>query len=637
MKSLDKFLFFFYFFGILSSSLGGVAVASNKKYLDPEGVEREDIIALLGSRPKVCPLRRNNQSREAILLKLAESLKNFKCKNHLEGELLDLASKELKEISKKSKEYEEDLSVISGISDVFENLVQLKDRDECTDDFKKKSFLGRLADTVAGVSSLGILSSHEDSLWYVLGGMGVSSILRLIDRFFINKYEWSNYQDRMVYNNLSCSFYDIRLQLEQLNLFKVATPSHLEEKERLENELNQWIEEQKSLKQKITAWDQQIASKRQEFFTEKIDFQEKNIYEKIEKFSQELESTKGEEHEIVRFISFSIYGQEIYDLLNEKGLSGSISNNQTLQEISKTIHYMGTLYGSGNNGEGVILGLYRQRANFVEKERDDSVFSTHLNWLKALLGHALVFYKRQMERIEHEWSNSQDLHELQSQQKRDRELLAKKNREIESQKGKIAAFNNNLNGEHVLNDGGYNDLVSIYNDYQETVKKVYVVQNNSFSRYMKKELKDNLNDFKREYNVFLRRDYFNSVVLSGSELNRACVRAEHTLQSWGVAHSWSQYAFDFYMTNIDIFHDLRGYKKNVYEEAYSVLHARAMMDLDPLEGEEDKGEDFGALDASSVGALMLRIHRERVQAQALQEFVEKDCKEINSWRRGGRQ
>ena len=596
---------------------------------DPNGIEREDIIAVLGSRQQICPLEGENRSHKVVLAKLADSLNNFKCKNHSDGDVINLASQQLKEVSQQSSfDLGQRVSIISG---VFENLVQLKDHNKCADDLRKKSFLQRLADTVMGLSSLKLLSDSDNSFYVASGGIVISSLLKLIDRFLTKDYEWDDYGDRVLFNSLNCSFYYIRLDLHQLGLFELELPHDPQRRKELEGQRDQLVDENKILDQNLQRWDQLVVSESQKFLNSKIPSQVSQLYRSLEQLWGELRSARQIKDEMTQLFAISIYGRDIYEKINDDVLSSKGGEDKLLQEIGNALSFFSTSYGFMGSQEGV-LNAFWENNNLSHDQLDDADVRTFLDWFTALLHHSITLHHNRVEEVKNEWEKSSGWAALHSQYQKDQKLLEKQRLDRDRLEKKIAILDsNNLQGHYQLDDVGVNDLVTIYDYYEEMIKKIYLRQGKSFVKHIKKELKDNFNSFIREHEVFQERDYFKASFLSGTDLNRACVRAEHTLQLWGVAHGWSQYAFDFYMTNIDIFHDLKGYKKKLQEEAYSVLHAWVIMDT-----VSDWEQASEGLHAASMGDWMLKIQSSKAQAQALQQFVREDCKEINSWRTRGK-
>ena len=218
----------------------------------------------------------------------------------------------------------------------------------------------------------------------------------------------------------------------------------------------------------------------------------------------------------------------------------------------------------------------------------------------------------------------------------------------------------NSRGQYRLDDSGVGDLVNIYQFYDETVDNIYGEHGKGFMDTLKDEFQQAYKLFRREYGVFAGKGYFgwdaSPPPPSIMDVNQACIRADKLVQKWRQANSWSQYAFDFIMTNLDLFHDFGRerpflFGKDRYKlrnDAYSAIYAKALIDEHLLlespspespgpsspevagerEGEELREEYPFEYHDDLLGVLMLQIHRERDKARRLQDFTQQYCPEI---------
>ena len=452
---------------ILSLALGFslFSVQAGGERMSSVVVGRADIFAILKSRPRQCPLVGKAASYGQVMARLRDSLKNFKCKEQGTGlgELRDQVTSLSDSYSDMESDNQQVLKGMQHFTTVLDGLVEIKDDRQCLGDLHKRSFLGTLADSILSITQWGVLS--DDGFKIAAGGIVLSSVLRIIDRFFNRKYDWNNDNDRMLFNKLNCSFYDIRFDLHQLGLFRLSSEQSRNREQQLKSEL------------------------------------------------QEL-------------------------------------------------HYQSDLF----EGDG------------------------------------------EQEEIE---------------------------RELRAKKSQLQAFvHRNSRGQYRLDDSGVVEIVALQQYYDAVAKNIYGRQGRQFVEMLQKQLGDALQGFNKGYKHFEQQGNFARQEFSAMDLGRACGEASVILRKWGQADEWGQYAFDFVLANLDIFHGPKergNYKREMRKEAFSALYAKAWIDRyrgAVIEEIPEGHEEQYSLSVKSIGGRMVEVYSQLPQAQNLENFIQGQCREI---------
>ena len=586
---------------------------------------------ILNSRPKQCPMAGQVDSHREVLERLRENLRSFKCYEDNET-ALSLVDEQLASLSQVESEGEEGeiattdnaeanrvLHGVSSISGVLDGLVDLQRRRRCRDDLNKKSFLGRLADAVLGIAQLGVLND-ENGLEIAGGGILLSSLIHAIDEFFSRRYQWDNYEDRILFDKLNCTFYDIRRTLNEQGLFRLGTEQNYVRK----RELQEKFEE---LSREVSRLQREVALAQEKALAEENDFREKSISHEARRFNELVEkllpALPPASSPSSGLLVVSTRSSEILSLLDSISWEGAVA--EYLLPRVRT-----------------ILGNLSMESYLSNVELD---FSSEMELLTTLFIYYKDFHQKRLASVEKEWESAvtqsksfKELREKETLLVRVQEEVAKVEQELAS------SIKRSEKALYRANDSGGNQLMAIYQFYNETVDKIYGRNSKGFIKVLKKKLTTAYEAFSKEYEVFEERGYFEQLPSSLLQLNEACSRAEILVQRWGEANGWGQYAFDFFVTNFDIFHDVRGNgrlfggtRRDLRNDAYSALYAKALIDdhyletwgdRESLEGEMDQLREQYPVDyheKDSIGVAMLEIYQSAEKAQRVEGFLQEKC------------
>jgi hypothetical protein len=115
---------------------------------------------------------------------------------------------------------------ISGqqIANVFNNINSIFINGKCKLD--RGSFLEQTADVIQSFAAMGMMVPNANGLFIAGGGMALSSILKAIDAIFSDRFNFSNMKDRQTFIKLNCAFYDLRQDIQNSGIVDVSTEEH---------------------------------------------------------------------------------------------------------------------------------------------------------------------------------------------------------------------------------------------------------------------------------------------------------------------------------------------------------------------------------------------------------------------------
>lgn len=275
-----------------STDLSGYLKTIKELKVSKEQVETLELLEKKNPVPKTmaefCPMNSSDASKETVeslraLAKVFESdcfdndqslvTKLLDSSKELENELSEIEKEKGEDVAKKNEvktlsEVEVDgipvaelvNGISSGINELFGN--------KCSD-LDKETFLVRSANVIQTFSQIGLYS--ESGATYAFGGLAVSSILRFIDSILNGRFEFKTAAEINTFKKLNCSFYDIRRQIEKMELYAVEDSEHYKDaivSTSLKKELVEQLEEytkaleelQKGLEKKKTEYIKEVAS-----------------------------------------------------------------------------------------------------------------------------------------------------------------------------------------------------------------------------------------------------------------------------------------------------------------------------------------------------------------------------------------
>ncbi|MBF0206374.1 MAG: hypothetical protein HQK53_05745 [Oligoflexia bacterium] len=117
-------------------------------------------------------------------------------------------------------------------------LSNIATNEQCVYDIRERGLIPVIADMITNFSQLSMLASTPNILagqplgnpygiMVAAGGTAVGSIMKIIHNLFKPKFNWEKFEDRKQFVDLVCSFYNTRMELENMQFFRTKTKEDL--------------------------------------------------------------------------------------------------------------------------------------------------------------------------------------------------------------------------------------------------------------------------------------------------------------------------------------------------------------------------------------------------------------------------
>ncbi|MBF0208316.1 MAG: hypothetical protein HQK53_15675 [Oligoflexia bacterium] len=117
-------------------------------------------------------------------------------------------------------------------------LSNIATNEQCAYDIRERGLIPVIADMVTNFSQLSMLASTPNLLagqplgnpygiMVAAGGTAVGSVMKILYNLFKPKFNWEKFEDRKQFVDLVCSFYNTRMELDNMQFFRTKTKEDL--------------------------------------------------------------------------------------------------------------------------------------------------------------------------------------------------------------------------------------------------------------------------------------------------------------------------------------------------------------------------------------------------------------------------
>jgi len=516
------------------------------------------------------------------------------------------------------------------ITGVFDNLNNIFYKSKCT--LNNKGFLNYTADLVQSFAQMSLLMPNANGLVVAGGGLAASSVLRLIASIFDKDFEFKDNSDRNNFIKLNCSFFDLRRSVENTGLEDIKTEQH---QIKLDS-----INETKALLQKKV---KDLESVKKSLLKEASQNVNEYISTKLGNFNNNLKTFK----DFVSIISNSVSDNSEEDLkLNQviqlryliDGFSIALNNHFMFKENIDVIMdgHMKSITDDLSISNLLSMDLESYEKNFRKP------LKSHLNRIIADLERHIFKYQSDFN-----INSTSGLNLKAFNEKIDKDY--KKNRsEINSYLQKLVPIKERLEKitssmDYSYLDEGKEKSVSLHNEFTKIQEKIYGKWGNKFLDYVIESAFEKNKLFTEKYNEFFKDHVgdskFSSIKVKNNEYGFtdlfSCQDAKPLRTLWKSAKDLIESGYDFIITNQSLFHkDLNegifssssSHKEDIQDHFKSATIAKRFMNTKKVTKKFEKYINKIGLRHKLLGAVMITIEKNKVNAQKLQEIIEsKNC------------
>lgn len=541
-----------------------------------------------------------------------------------------------------------------AINTVFNNLNTLFFQNSC--ELSDRNILEKGADFAQSFSQIGLLIPNGNGLVVAGGGLALSGILRLINNLFTKKFDFENNTERQAFIKLNCAFYDIRRDIEKSGLVEVTLPEHHEDLQQLK-ELLKTIEAKR--KQNI------------ENNTKVLEVLEKDKQAFIKKTGGPLESLEKS-----AATGLSIVKQKVADSKDGQ-VPAETLKRQVLMELIKIkddlLADLSAYFEMGLSPAAILDLDLKSELEKLDMNRAQQDFlglyqmapeEFNNTYRAALLFHferILTDIKTLKSSLAKKWEKDTLVGDvgvldfkknLKKKLEETQEGLAKVRKSL----GPIETRLNRIVGADTgftRSDDGTENKTAILSSYDEIANQVYGKWGHEFLKYTTKTADKETENFEKKFNDFAanhlkveERRYVIPSVEDKGELGVlfACQDAKPYLRRYQSADSLVQQAYDFVVTNKELFHSdtkdpflsevtrIRSVFEKIQDHHKSSLYALKSMRGESIPASK-KEEYLGAKAKRKefLGTVMLEVNRTKPKAQLLQSLMDSyDCNRLTS-------
>jgi hypothetical protein len=599
----------------LSQSFSDLNSASVPAEVIKEIKELNSRNIVLKTRPKFCPL---NSTRNDVILgsvKNIEAIFKDDCLDNMQGTLdqvltgADDIQSSINDLRTSNGEEELDSSgavsdTLAPVTDVtgdlsgqqmaslVNGLNTLFSKNKCSN-LDDTSFLENSANIIQNFSQFGLYSPSPTGVTVAYGGLVAGSILKFINNLFEGRFDFEKDEDRMTFIKLNCSFYDVRIKMQEAGIIDISTDQHYKDIARV----NALIKVLNDIKSNTSKNSESVIKELENIKKEQLDVvnaEDIKFLTKIKAALVQIENQPGFPVEAQRDSLLDLLTQNYSELVNslssyiqpETGMRNSRQNRRlakmisSLDEVNHSSevqeledakladlnNYIANLNFHLNR---VLVDIDNKKSS-LEKNINDMKISLNLeNPVTMSFGEILKNSKEgNFKKVNGEVSKL--LTELNLLKLRLDSITGKK--EFSSQDGGDGADLRILEA----NDKIVNYLYGDYGkDFVEHMRKKSKKVNDLFKKNFEKFADKNLDVVDGKYRIKPEES------LTDDQIDKACVSAKTLRGTWKYGQKWAEMGYDFLSTNKDIFGETGSYLSNdrdkIFDNSQGAILARRII------------------------------------------------------------
>ena len=570
---------------------------------------------VLKTRPKFCPL---SSSRNDVILgsvKNIEAIFKDDCLDNMQGTLdqvltgagdiqtsiNDLRVSDGEEVIDSSSSVDDALKPVTNVtgdlsgeqmSSLVNGLNTLFSKNKCSN-LDDTSFLENSANIIQNFSQFGLYSPSPTGVSVAYGGLVVGSILKFINNLFEGRFDFEKDEDRVTFIKLNCSFYDVRIKMQEAGIIDISTDQHYKDL----NRVNKLIKVLNDIKSGVSSNSASVVKELDKIKKEQlavISADDIKFLNKIKTALVSIEKQPGFPIEAQRDAILDLLTQNYSSLVN--GLSSYIQpetgmrNSRQNRRLAK-----------------MISSLDEVNHSSEVQELEDSKLSDlnlYISNLNFHIGRVLTDIDAKKIDLEKNINDMKISLNLESPVTMSFKEILKNSKEGNFQKvsGEVTRLLTELNvlkirldsitgkKEFSSQDGGDGADLRILEANDKIVNYLYGDYGKDFVEHMRKKSKKVNELFKKNFEKFADKNL--DVVdgkykikpedsLSDDQIDKACVSAKTLRGTWKYGQKWAEMGYDFLSTNKDIFGETGSHFSNdrdkIFENSQGAILARRII------------------------------------------------------------
>ena len=644
-----------YIFLCNSYALGQEAIASISNLINsaPEKhldfLEKEPFSSLLMDRsyhrPSKCPLKSfNNKDLHTKLSQIAKALKYGECYDR-NGEVI----KGIEEIiTNTNKAYQSRYSMSQTnhsssmqtagttanpqtlnphYTDILHSLGSISKDDDCITNLRKRGLIPVVADIATTIGQTAALVPSPNGFLISAGGLSLGATLKVITKLFSSPYNWKSSAERKQFQDLNCSFFDLRRDIEsaeilippdetiQDNLKRIA-----QAKELLHKKLKEIQKIQKTTIQTFNQLEIKYIIKKISIDLFQATKQIKKLLELLERENESLNQIRNKNAKINYLMTESI------------GLIALVKKDSTPPDYYTYILSILKKFEWNKLKEFTEMKVDIFRSDYLEPLI--TYLKEYLNDLQARSSVHKQTFLENKNRLS-SLSNKERIAQLEKNYSLIIKTLSTSLARLEHRYTILTARNEKKNLDSF--DDSAHSTYDIIDEYTKIQDIIYNKLGYSYLKYFRKKIIQHMNYFNKYYRKFKKES---KNVNNDLELSWVCRNAQQLRITWETSNSANEVIWDLFETNKGIYYThVRKIKTFLhfipvgltkkylfYRNARSaeiannyINHGRTKMDLKKL-------NKYGFRSSKNIGKIMLRVEKSRSRRLKVEKFmIDKEC------------
>lgn len=505
-------------------------------------------------------------------------------------------------------------------SNVMNYLGKISQDDDCVNNLKKQGFLSVLANIVTSIGQTSLLVPSPSGFLFSAAGIGFGSTLKVIAGLFKSRFNWSSSEERTQFQELNCSFFDLRREIEKTQVFETTVQTRKEKIDAIKEQIslieaykNKLISEQKEANQKIILL-------KENYYRSQNKLESYKIFQTIETFIKKTdEELKKQPPNIPRLISDLEDFTQKFTGASQETLSGS--------------HQILDTFFSPFKKENLLEVYALEHSLFLRKHLNPILI--YLKKHKEILSTEMTLMTTDFLNIRRN-PQTKTNHEILKEIETKYISLVKKTGDtlvyLKNQNEILTNYSNKKDYDSYDDSSHRNyDIIKEYLTIQEAI---YESLGYPYLKYFRKEIYDNMKIFKRRAKRF---NFKKNVPPFKKELPWLCRNAHQLILNWQNADSASEVSWDFLETNIGLFYqDIKKIKfflhlfpiartkqYKLYRSARSAEIAKNLV-YKNVAYHKNELNKYGLRYKKNLGKLMFDIKRLKPQKELISQFMEKN-------------
>lgn len=515
---------------------------------------------------------------------------------------------------------EENLADTEYYSNAMNYLSQISEDENCVSNLRKGNFLSTVGNVLTTMGQTSLMVPSSSGFLFSAAGIGLGTTLKILGSLFKSPFNWDTRKERKQFQDLNCSFYDLRTEIEAARIFGINEKVSAERIGEIKRQILALEAYSKKMLAEQSSVNLKVQEKKKNYYAAHDLIHKFHLNESItvflSKFSLELGKEAPNQGLIVRMVSEfaqKIQGMEAVETLKNYPVIKKIFDAFSLDSVMDS------------HGLDYKI-LHRKFLNPLE-----------------------VYLKDNKEALDRELlTPTKDFLDLRTspESKSNKELIQLVNKAYLGMMKKAADIKVYLNNQIIILSNHNNQKeLDAYDDgghkHYDVLEEYFKIQDfiyHSFGYPYIKHFRKNAYEHEKKFRKKVKKlDLYKRVIPKEKELPWVCRTAKQTVATWDYADDSIEVIWDFLETNKALFYQdvhrvklMMGFfpigrtkEYKLYKAARSAEISKNVYFKNPSYDRSEL-DDYGIWSKHNVGKLILKIKESKKQKEEIVSYMKEN-------------